>query len=183
MMLQNLPNLFEYLRPGPFSALFIYLGLAIGVILASLLWLRHLLRFNRIQSQKLKLHPEFDQALAEEKSLRDQIELLDATPATGLSASGGGRDFNWDSVDGITPGVATEFKKLGIRDVEHLESLSPEERESLESKLAFEGQHWDWGWLANWKPGRQQPPQRRLPPQRRPVSQVWLPARSKNRLR
>ncbi len=82
----------------------------------------------------------------------DSTTSQSTTQITGAHASGGDQ-FNWESVDGITPRLAAQLNHLGIRDIEHLESLSPADRESLEAKLAFEGHSWNWDWLTNWKTG------------------------------
>ena len=210
-MFQSFPTIFENLGPFSFSALFAYIGLVLGMILALLLWFRHLLRYNRTQKQKRRLNAEYQKLAAENQSLNDRLSWFDnrktaldtmeesvAKEATaklakrqqenksgahsgsidssrgsvgsgtsstsgsmtqaagfssGSSSSSGTGQFDWESLDGVTPKTAAQLKSLGIRDVAHLESLSPSERESLESKLAFEGQGWNWNWLNKWKTG------------------------------
>lgn len=68
-------------------------------------------------------------------------------------SEGQGDHFDWSKVEGVSPGLAAQLKKMGIDNVEQIDNLSPADRESLEAKLAFEGYKWNWGWLSNWKTG------------------------------
>ena len=83
----------------------------------------------------------------------DSTKFGSASQAAGFSAGQASGQFKWESLEGVTPEMATQLKQMGIKDVKHLESLSPSERESLEAKLAFEGHKWNWNWLTNWKTG------------------------------
>jgi len=210
-MFENLPALFESLSPFSFSAFVAYFGLLLGLVIALLLWFRHLLRFNRIQKQKRKLNSEFRQLWDENQSLSERLAWLDnretaldtmeapiAKEAAAKlpkqqreqessshphsdnhshkhdqNSSGHGRDskatsttqaagdhvagdhvaegghFDRASQPGVSSELAARLEDMGIRGVDHLESLSSSERESLEA----EGLSWNWGWLSNWKTG------------------------------
>ena len=60
---------------------------------------------------------------------------------------------DWSTVDGVSPELAAEFDDMGIKSVEQLESLSPADREKLESRLKSKGLSWNWDWLSSWKTG------------------------------
>ena len=85
----------------------------------------------------------------------DSSNTKSTTQTAGIPLGHSSRDgqFDWESLDGVSPEMAAQLRQIGIKDIQHLESLSPSERESLEAKLAFEGHSWNWNWLTNWKTG------------------------------
>ena len=66
-------------------------------------------------------------------------------------ASSTGQLTDWKSIDSVDPKLALELDSLGVKNVEQLQELTPEQREIFTAKLASKGQSWDWSWLANWK--------------------------------
>ena len=64
-----------------------------------------------------------------------------------------GPEVDWSTVDGVDPKLAAEFKAMGIKNVEQLESLPKADRERLEARLKSKGLSWDWGRLGRWKTG------------------------------
>ena len=60
-------------------------------------------------------------------------------------------DSELSSIDGVDAALASELGSLGIKSVDQLEQLSPEDRETLQSRLSEKGHTWDWGWLPGWK--------------------------------
>ena len=62
-------------------------------------------------------------------------------------------EVDWSKVDGVDPKLAAEFRSMGIKNPEQLESLSHHDRQRLEARLKAKGLSWDWGWVSNWKTG------------------------------
>ena len=62
-----------------------------------------------------------------------------------------GGEVDWGKVDGIAPQAAGELKRMGIKSIEELESMSPVERTKFEAEMKQKGVSWDWGKLDSWK--------------------------------
>ena len=62
-----------------------------------------------------------------------------------------GESVNWSQVIEGDPKIADEFNRLGIKNIQQLESLSSEDRRALQKQLADKGVNFNWDWLANWK--------------------------------
>ena len=62
-----------------------------------------------------------------------------------------GESVNWSQVIKGDPKIAEEFSRLGIKNIQQLESLSAEDRRALQNEMSSKGVQFNWDWLANWK--------------------------------
>ncbi len=57
---------------------------------------------------------------------------------------------NWKKLNGVDERLANAFQASGIKNVDQLEKMGPDERKKLELQLASQGINWDWTWMKNW---------------------------------
>ena len=62
-----------------------------------------------------------------------------------------GSNFDWNTMEGVDWRTAAELKAKGIKSVDQLQSLSPEDRTQLQNEFNAKGIHWDWEQVSKWK--------------------------------
>ena len=120
-----------------------FVGFLLGLLIARWLW--------RTYSERLK------QARLEKADLEIQV-AKQINKNQGLSSSlakqrylASERQYDWRAFEGIDNKTAQQLRTLGIRDLDHLSSLSADQRKTLEVELANNGVQWDWDQLERMK--------------------------------
>ena len=159
----TIAELYDSLTPIGYFALVVGILFLVGLFLGWCLWWWGSRRWPQVE-------PQFQSAKQEVEELRSANQALEAnliekeknakegllgssstSSSTDQSSAVRPAEVNWNELPNIDASLAAELEASGFHNVDQLESLSPDERHELESKLASKGHSWDWGWLGTWK--------------------------------